>query len=349
MRHFTTLIDANTLSEHLSREDLTLFDCRFDLGNAHGVRRSIAAAHLPGALYLHLDRDLSGPVTASSGRHPLPDPERFAARLAELGVSHGLPDRRLRPGKRRVRGAAVVAGALDRLAQCRGARRRHRRLARGGPAARNRGAHTATARADRCRSRRTPGSAARPSMNCGSVRATCSSTRAARSDLRDETKPSTRWPATCPAPETVHFSTISAPTDDSCPPRCCGSASARCSGSVAPVVADRHVRLGRHRLPQSARARTRRTHRRASLCRLLERVDPRSATAGRHGCATKERISGVYLQTLFAIVRANVAAEPNPPPRAKRSRAAPNDPSPGRSTTPPSSTRSTPGARAISA
>ena len=33
MRHFTTLIDANTLSEHLSREDLTIFDCRFDLGN----------------------------------------------------------------------------------------------------------------------------------------------------------------------------------------------------------------------------------------------------------------------------------------------------------------------------
>ena len=35
MRHFTTLIDANTLSEQLSREDLTLFDCRFDLGNVN--------------------------------------------------------------------------------------------------------------------------------------------------------------------------------------------------------------------------------------------------------------------------------------------------------------------------
>jgi thiosulfate/3-mercaptopyruvate sulfurtransferase len=44
-------------------------------------------AHLPGALYLHLDRDLSGPITASSGRHPLPDPDRCSARLAELGVS----------------------------------------------------------------------------------------------------------------------------------------------------------------------------------------------------------------------------------------------------------------------
>ena len=33
MRHFTTLIDANTLSAQLSRDDLAIFDCRFDLGN----------------------------------------------------------------------------------------------------------------------------------------------------------------------------------------------------------------------------------------------------------------------------------------------------------------------------
>jgi thiosulfate/3-mercaptopyruvate sulfurtransferase len=40
----------------------------------------------PPALYLHLDRDLSSPITSDSGRHPLPDPSRFARRLAELGV-----------------------------------------------------------------------------------------------------------------------------------------------------------------------------------------------------------------------------------------------------------------------
>jgi thiosulfate/3-mercaptopyruvate sulfurtransferase len=86
MRHFTTLIDANTLSEHVSRDDLTLFDCRFDLGNVSWGETEYSRAHLPGALYLHLDRDLSSPITASSGRHPLPDPEHFAARLAALGV-----------------------------------------------------------------------------------------------------------------------------------------------------------------------------------------------------------------------------------------------------------------------
>jgi len=87
MHHFTTLIDANTLSEQLRREDLSLFDCRFDLGNVSWGETEYARAHLPGALYLHLDRDLSSPISAQSGRHPLPDPGSFAARLAELGVT----------------------------------------------------------------------------------------------------------------------------------------------------------------------------------------------------------------------------------------------------------------------
>jgi len=89
MRHFTTLIDTNTLTEHLSREDLTLIDCRFDLGNVQWGETEYAAAHLPGAHYLHLDRDLSSPMTANSGRHPLPDPPRLASRLSELGVGTG--------------------------------------------------------------------------------------------------------------------------------------------------------------------------------------------------------------------------------------------------------------------
>jgi thiosulfate/3-mercaptopyruvate sulfurtransferase len=86
MRHFTTLIDANTLFGQLSREDLVIFDCRFDLARVSWGEAEFGAAHLPGAHYLHLDRDLSSSITAESGRHPLPDPHRFARRLAELGV-----------------------------------------------------------------------------------------------------------------------------------------------------------------------------------------------------------------------------------------------------------------------
>jgi thiosulfate/3-mercaptopyruvate sulfurtransferase len=86
MTAFTTLIDSTTLAGQLERPDLMLFDCRFELGNTSWGEKEYAAAHLPGALYLHLDRDLSGPVTATSGRHPLPDPQVFADRLGALGV-----------------------------------------------------------------------------------------------------------------------------------------------------------------------------------------------------------------------------------------------------------------------
>jgi thiosulfate/3-mercaptopyruvate sulfurtransferase len=86
MRHFTTVIDANTLSGQISRDDLAIFDCRFELAKVQWGEAEFAEGHLPGAFYLHLDRDLSGPMTATSGRHPLPDPHRLAARLGELGV-----------------------------------------------------------------------------------------------------------------------------------------------------------------------------------------------------------------------------------------------------------------------
>jgi len=86
MTPFTTLIDAATLAGHLQRPDLVLFDCRFDLGNVGAGESDHAKAHLPGAHYLHLDRDLSSPITPQSGRHPLPDPQVFARRLASLGV-----------------------------------------------------------------------------------------------------------------------------------------------------------------------------------------------------------------------------------------------------------------------
>jgi len=86
MRHFTTLIDANTLFEQLSRNDLAIFDCRFDLARVSWGEAEFRSAHLPGAHYLHLDRDLSSSITGESGRHPLPDPNKFARRLGELGV-----------------------------------------------------------------------------------------------------------------------------------------------------------------------------------------------------------------------------------------------------------------------
>ena len=65
-------------------------DCRFDLSDPGSGYRDYLEAHIPGAVYAHLDDDLSSPVTANSGRHPLPDADKFAAFLARSGWQPGI-------------------------------------------------------------------------------------------------------------------------------------------------------------------------------------------------------------------------------------------------------------------
>lgn len=81
-----TLIEAEALAPRLGSPRLRVFDCRFDLARPRYGSESYREAHLPGAMYADLDRDLSAPPTPSSGRHPLPDPDSFATRLRAWGV-----------------------------------------------------------------------------------------------------------------------------------------------------------------------------------------------------------------------------------------------------------------------
>jgi thiosulfate/3-mercaptopyruvate sulfurtransferase len=83
---FTTLIDAATLLELAGKPLVSVIDCRFDLMNPEGGRREYLKGHIPGARYADLNEDLSAPITANSGRHPLPSPEGFAATLSRLGI-----------------------------------------------------------------------------------------------------------------------------------------------------------------------------------------------------------------------------------------------------------------------
>jgi thiosulfate/3-mercaptopyruvate sulfurtransferase len=89
---FETLVEAGTLRQLLEEDsaDVAVVDCRFDLMNPDAGRASYLAAHIPGARYADLNRDLSGPVTDESGRHPLPDPATFAVTLARLRVREGV-------------------------------------------------------------------------------------------------------------------------------------------------------------------------------------------------------------------------------------------------------------------
>ncbi|HXP26829.1 MAG TPA: sulfurtransferase [Steroidobacteraceae bacterium] len=83
---FTTLISAAMLRDLMGKPEIAIIDCRFDLMNPDGGRRAYLDGHIPGARYADLNKDLSAPITATSGRHPLPTPSDFAGTLVRLGV-----------------------------------------------------------------------------------------------------------------------------------------------------------------------------------------------------------------------------------------------------------------------
>lgn len=83
---YETLVSTQTLAAHLGDAAWALFDCRFDLADPEAGERAYAAGHIPGAVYVNLERDLSGPTGPHTGRHPLPDPNLLAGKLAGWGV-----------------------------------------------------------------------------------------------------------------------------------------------------------------------------------------------------------------------------------------------------------------------
>jgi thiosulfate/3-mercaptopyruvate sulfurtransferase len=83
---FDKLVSVDTLAAHTDDPAWRVFDCRHDLQNLDYGRQAYAKGHIPGALFLHLDSDLSGAKTGSNGRHPLPDVATFAALMGACGV-----------------------------------------------------------------------------------------------------------------------------------------------------------------------------------------------------------------------------------------------------------------------
>jgi thiosulfate/3-mercaptopyruvate sulfurtransferase len=85
---FKTLIGVDSLQELLAKPRLAVIDCRFDLMNPNAGRQAYLTAHIPGARYADLNRDLSAPIGPDTGRHPLPTPDAFAISLGSLGIGN---------------------------------------------------------------------------------------------------------------------------------------------------------------------------------------------------------------------------------------------------------------------
>jgi thiosulfate/3-mercaptopyruvate sulfurtransferase len=81
------LVSAAELEALIDDGRCVVVDCRFEMSATGKGRADWRAGHIPGAAYAHLDNDLSSPIRAHTGRHPLPHPDRFAAYLAAIGWS----------------------------------------------------------------------------------------------------------------------------------------------------------------------------------------------------------------------------------------------------------------------
>jgi thiosulfate/3-mercaptopyruvate sulfurtransferase len=84
--YINTIVSTEDLALHLNDPKWVVLDCRFTLTDPEAGRQAYAKSHIPGARYVHLDEDLSAPVTASTGRHPLPDPRILTEKLCQWGI-----------------------------------------------------------------------------------------------------------------------------------------------------------------------------------------------------------------------------------------------------------------------
>jgi thiosulfate/3-mercaptopyruvate sulfurtransferase len=80
------LIDVASLVRAV-RGAVTLLDVRWRLGGPPGIE-AYRRGHLPGAVFVDLDRDLAAPP-GPEGRHPLPGREEFQESMRRAGVRQG--------------------------------------------------------------------------------------------------------------------------------------------------------------------------------------------------------------------------------------------------------------------
>jgi thiosulfate/3-mercaptopyruvate sulfurtransferase len=85
--NFQTFISPQDLLPLLDRPDIVFVDCRFDLDDPFAGEQAYQEAHIPGAVYAHLEEDLSGPpVWKKTNANPFPAKETFIETLSRFGI-----------------------------------------------------------------------------------------------------------------------------------------------------------------------------------------------------------------------------------------------------------------------
>lgn len=84
---FTTLISPKDLHPQIEDPTWVVVDCRFDLHQPDWGEEAYKTEHIPGAVYAHLERDLSALPDGTNGRHPLPTVAELSDTFSRLGIS----------------------------------------------------------------------------------------------------------------------------------------------------------------------------------------------------------------------------------------------------------------------
>ena len=111
---YTTVLSAAEVAAHLTDPDWVIVDCRFDLLDTAAGERRYRQSHIPGAVYAHLDRDLSGAKTSTGegGRHPLPAPADLTRTFGGWGIGDAASGRGVSASPSRPSSSPLSATAM---------------------------------------------------------------------------------------------------------------------------------------------------------------------------------------------------------------------------------------------
>jgi thiosulfate/3-mercaptopyruvate sulfurtransferase len=87
---YSTLVCPGELAPRLADPDWAIVDCRFDLAAPDKGEYDYLDEHVPGAIYAHLDRDLSSARNGRNGRHPLPSVRQMEERFSSMGIDQNV-------------------------------------------------------------------------------------------------------------------------------------------------------------------------------------------------------------------------------------------------------------------
>lgn len=82
---WTTLISADELAQAI--DQCIVVDCRYDLANPRAGASDYAQAHIPSAVFIDMDTQLSAPKSGQNGRHPMPSSDAVRALLESIGLN----------------------------------------------------------------------------------------------------------------------------------------------------------------------------------------------------------------------------------------------------------------------